>query len=309
MPGWLDAAGLPWRATRAELAARFGVHADNPYRWELVSLDVRPPPLDGMLWPLGFQAFERYNPAMPPERLSTHVWVEDDAEANIRHAAAQLGRVLGPRPVVDRYNTRCVEWRWGPTLVSLIAWPPTMQSGPALSNPAHRRDPRLETACSLTVQTGWRPPLSARDRVWLDGFAPMGPTRNWTPARPQEAFGRVLSAETLLEFMRDPPADVELFRGVFGLSADGEALIACDDELFVVALDKVSGFTVTRTLPAKGGGGSVLSAVCDTGYAACPVKNVPLAQGAHADDLNEVTARLAAAASRPFTLGEYDYDV
>lgn len=27
---WLDAAGLPWRVTRAELTARFDVGADNP---------------------------------------------------------------------------------------------------------------------------------------------------------------------------------------------------------------------------------------------------------------------------------------
>ena len=96
MLAWLDATGLPWRATRAELAARFGIRADNPYQWELVSLDVHPPPLTGMLWPLGFQDFERYYPAMPPERLSTHVWVENDADTNIGHAAAQLAREIDP---------------------------------------------------------------------------------------------------------------------------------------------------------------------------------------------------------------------
>ena len=305
---WLDAAGLPWRSTRAELVARFGVHADNPYRWNLVSLDVRPPPLTGMLWPFGFQVFERYNPAMPPERLSTHVWVADDAEANIDHAAAQLTRVLGPQPVVDRYNTRRAEWRWNATLITLVAWPPAMQSGPALSNPAHGRDPRLMTACSVSVQTGWRPPLSVRDRAWLNGFTPVGPTRNWASGEPHDPASRVLSAETLLEFMRDPPADVVRLRGKFGLSADKEAMIICDDALFVIPLTGVNGFEVRRTLPAKGGGGSELSAVCGTGYAACPSKSVPVAKGSSADDLNEIAADLAAAAGKPFKLSEYDYD-
>ena len=305
---WLDAVGLPWRASRAELAARFGIHPDNPYRWNLVSLDVQPPPLTGTLWPFGFQAFERYHPAMPPERLSTHVWVGDDADTNIGHAAAQLVRVLGPQPVIDRYNTRYAAWRWGTTLVSLTAWPPAMQSGPTLSNPAHRRDPRLVTACSVSVQTGWRPPLSVRDRAWLDGFAPMGPTRNWTPAKPHDPASRVLSAETLLEFMREPPADVARLYGTFGLSADREALIVCEDALYVLPLHQVRGFEVRRTLPAKGGGGSELSAVCDTGYAVCPSKTVPVAKGSGADDLNQVAAGLAAAAGKPFTLGEYDYD-
>ncbi len=39
---WLDAVGLPWRSTRADLATRFGVRHDNPCRWDLVSLDVQP---------------------------------------------------------------------------------------------------------------------------------------------------------------------------------------------------------------------------------------------------------------------------
>jgi len=306
---WMDAAGLPWRATRGDLAARFGVRTDNPYQWELVSLDIRPPPLDGMLWPFGFQSFERYNPAMPPERLSTHVWVKDDAEANIGYAAAQLARVLGEQPVVDRYNTRYAAWRWGSTLVSLTAWPAAMQSGPELFNPAKDRDPRLKTACSVSVQTGWRPSLSARERAWLEGFVPMGATRNWISAQPKDPANRVLYAETLLEFMRHPPADVERFRGMFGLSNDGDALIACDDALYVVPLTQVNGFEVTRTLPAKGGGGSELVALCDTGYVACLVKKIPVARGSSADDLNEVAARLAAASGKPFTLGEYDYDV
>lgn len=306
---WMDAAGLPWRVSRGDLAARFGIRTDNPYQWEVVSLDVRPPPLDGMLRPLGFQAFERYNPTLPPERLSTHVWVEPDAEANIGHAAAQLARVLGEQPVLDRYNTRYVAWRCGTTLVSLTAWPAAMQSGPELFNPAHNRDPRLKTACSVSVQTGWRPSLSARERAWLDGFVPMGPTRNWASTQSQDPAHRVLSAETLLEFMRNPPTDVDRFRGVFGLSSDRGALIACDGALYVVALAQVNGFEVTRTLPAKGGGGSELVALCDTGYMACPVKKVPVAQGSGADDLNGVAARLAAAAGKPFTLGEYGYDV
>lgn len=306
---WLDAAGVPWRATRGELAARFGVGADNPYKWESVSLDIQPSPLDGMLWPLGFQAFARYNPAMPPERLSTHVWVGDDAEGNIGHAAAQLARSLGAQPVVDRYNTRYAEWRWDAASVCLTVWPRAMQSGAKLLNPAHNRDERLEAACLVTVQTGWRPPLSAQDRAWLDGYVPIGPTRNWTSARPHSPFGRSLVAETLLEFMRQPSEDHDRFRGTFGLSADGRALIACEDALYVVSLDQVEGFEVTRTLPAKGGGGSALSARCNTGYTACPTKNVPVVQGAGADELNDVAARLTAATGKPFKLGDYGYDV
>ncbi len=306
---WLDAAGLPWRPTRGELAARYGIHTDNPYKWDLVPLDVRPPPLQGMLWPFGFQAFPRYSPAMPPVTLSTHVSVGGDAEANIRFAADQFAQHLGARTIADEYNTRRVGWRWGAASVTLLAWPPARQSGPKPNNPAHRREPRLVTACSVTVQTGWRPPLSPQDRAWLDGFVPMGPTRNWIPAHPRAALGQTMFAETQLEFMREPPDDLARFRGAFGLSADGEALIACEDALCVVPLAQVAGFEVRRVLPAKGGGGSTLSARCDTGYAACPTKTVQVAQGERADDLNDIATRLAAATARPLQLGDYDYDV
>jgi hypothetical protein len=306
---WLDAVGLPWRVSRGDLAVRFGIHADNPYQWELVPLDVRPPPLDCMLWPFSFQAFAHYNPVTPPARLSTHIWLADDAEANIEHTATQFARFLGARPLKDRYNTRSVMWQWDAASVTLTVWPSAMQSGPQPTNPAHDRDKRLNTACSVTVQTGWRPPLSPQDRNWLDEFKPMGSTRNWTPARPGPSFGNGLFAETLLEFMRDPPTNLDRFRDTFGLSAGGDALISCEDALYVVPLSQVRAFEVTRTLPAKGGGGSALSALCETGYAACPTKNVPVARGAGADDLNDLAAKLAAAADKPFRLEDYDYDV
>ncbi len=291
VPGWLDVAGLPWRATRGELAARYGVHADNPYQWDLVPLDVRPPPLPGMLWPFGFQAFPRYSPKMPPVTLSTHVSIGEDTEANILSAAGGFAQHLGANAVADQYNTRRVDWRWGAASVTLIVWPPGKQSGAKPNNPAHRRDPRLATACSVTVQTGWRLPLSPRDRAWLDGFVPMGTTRNWTPVRPRAGLGQTMFAETQLEFMREPPADLARFRGAFGFSADGEALIFCEDALYVVPLAQVEAFQVTRTLPAKGGGGSYLSARCDTGYAACPTKDVQVAQGERAHDLFRARGR------------------
>ncbi|WP_158746557.1 hypothetical protein [Acidisphaera sp. L21] len=75
----------------------------------------------------------------------------------------------------------------------------------------------------------------------------------------------------------------------------------------MVPLSQVRAFEASRTLPAKGGGGSVLSALCRTEYAACPTKTVPVARGTGANDLNDVAAKLAAATDRPFTLGELHY--
>jgi len=115
-------------------------------------------------------------------------------------------------------------------------------------------------------------------------------------------------AETQIEFMREPPGDLARFRGAFGLSADGEALIFCEDALYVVPLAQISTFEVVRTLPAKGGGGSSLIARCDTGYPAWPTKDVQVARGQGADDLNDIATRLAATTGRLLKLGDYGYD-
>ena len=306
---WLDVAGVPWRSSRAELTDRYGIRSDNAYHWEIVSLDVKPAPLPGMLWPFGFQAFPQFSPDMPPGRLSTHVYVSRNPETNIRAAASSIGAALGEVAVVDRYNTRSAEWRRGAASVSLRVWPPAMQSGTRLNIPAHRRDPRLETACSVEVLTGWRPPLSLQDRSWLDGFEPMGETRNWTPARPRAALGDTAFTEAQLEWMREPPLEFARFRGYYGLSACGEALIFCEDALCIVPLVDVESFEVTRLLPAKGGGGSYMSARCRTGYTIQPFKSLQVAQGASADDLNEPARRLAQATGKPFKLESYQHDV
>ncbi|WP_284946634.1 hypothetical protein [Acidisoma cladoniae] len=305
---WLDAACPPWRATRADLAAQYGVRTDNPYRWALVTLDVAPPPLSGMLWPFGFQAFARYAPAMPPVTLSTQISVGGDAEANIRVAATEFARHFGPRPIIDRNNTRAVSWQWGAASVTLTVWPPSRQSGPKAEIPAHGRDPRLITACAVTVRTGWRPPLSPRDTVWLESFAPMGATRNWTPVKPRANLAETVFVEAQLEFMREPPSDLARFRGVFGLSEDGQGLIVFEDAFCVIPVTQIAAFDVIRLRPARFSGGSTLSARCDTGYAAFPTKTVHVAQGEHADDLNDIAATLAAVTGKPLTFVDYDDD-
>ncbi len=307
--GWLDVVGVPWRSSRADLTAKHGVGADNPYRWDIVSLNVEPAPLPGMLWPFGFLAFPQFSPNVPPGRLSTHIYLGTDPETNIRAAAASLGDLLGEVAIANRYNTRYAEWRRGAASVTLRVWPPAMQSGSQLSNPAHLRDPRLEAACSVEVLTGWRPPLSLQERSWLDGFKPLGETRNWTPAQPRAALGDTVFAEAQLEWMREPPPDVALVRGLYGLSTCGEALIFCEDTLYIVPLVDVESFEVARLLPAKGGGGSYMSARCRTGYMTHPLKDIQVAQGASADDLNEPARRLSQMTGKPFNLGVYHHDV
>ena len=305
---WLDTVGLPWSTTRGELAARYGVHADNPFQWDLVPLELHPPALRGMLWPFSFQAYPRYSPAMPPGTLSTYVSVGNDASANVGFAAEQFAPYLGAKTIVDRWNTRRVDWRCGTASVHLIVWPPGKQSRPKPINRSHDRDPRLVTACLVTVRTGWQPPITPAERGWLDGFVPIGTTRVGAMAPPLADFGQSLFAETELEFTREAPADVARFRGVFGLSADGKALIFCENGLYLIPLARIAKFDVTRTLPGKSPGGSEFLARCDTGYAACPTKSVRIVRGANADDLNDIAAKLAMATGKPLEIGAYDMD-
>ena len=306
---WLDATGLPWRETRGKLASKFGVSADNPYQWDLVSLDVSPPPLVGMLWPFTFQVFPEYSPTLPPVRLSTHVSVGDDPEANIQCAATQFAPHLGHKAVRTINNIREVEWQCGAASISLRVWPPKMQRELGLGNiPAHQRDARLATACSVEVWTGWRPPLSTQDQVWLDNFQPIQTYPSRLKEAPRPAPPTHFQNEGMLEFMRERPDAMTPFFGAFGLSGDREAIICCDNLLCIIPVAQVSAFEVFRTLRARGPGGSTLRALCYTGDSSCPTKGVPIAYRSNPDDLNDVAAQLAVAVGKPLKLHDYGYD-
>lgn len=304
--GWLDAVGLPWGEKRGELGERFGVNADNPYQWDLVSLDVNPPPLAGMLWPFNFQMFPEFSPDLPPVRLSTHVSIGDDPEANIQWAAAQFAQHIGSRNVITKDGVRQAVWHCGAASIKLRVWLESQRSfGP---NPAHQLDPRLNAACSVEIWTGWRPSLNPQEQDWLDGFVPQHMNSSWltepsTPARPEYFYN-----EGQLEFMRELPANMSRYKGAVGFSADKMALICCYNVLFVIPVNQISSFEVFRTLPAKGPGGSSLIAHCLTGYPAFPLKNVCVAKGTKADDLNEAAKKLAGCINKPLKINNYDDD-
>ena len=157
--------------------------------------------------------------------------------------------------------------------------------------PARRRDLPLKTACSVEVLTGWKPRLSLRDRSWLDGFEPLGETRNWTPARPHAALGDTVFTEAQLEWMREHPLELARFRGFYGLSAYGEALISCEDALYIIPLLDVESVKVTHLLPRQGRRRQLHVRALPHGYTAQPCKTIQVAQGASADDLKEHARR------------------
>jgi hypothetical protein len=126
--------------------------------------------------------FPQFSPALPPIYLSTHVSVGDDPDANIQCAARQFARYLGSSDIITKDGVREAVWQCGAASVKLIAWPAEawFESRRNFgSNPARQRDPRLDSACSVAVWTGWWPTLTIQEQVWLDGFVPMHTDAGW----------------------------------------------------------------------------------------------------------------------------------
>ena len=252
---------LPRHETRMEVLARYGILPDPIYEWPaLVLLDAKT--LPGALAPWTATAFERIPPQFPITRFTTLVWFEDDANENIRRTTDHLTASLGPAPVVRQRNTIVAKWRSGQAEVLLTAWPPGWQSR-NLQNPSEDREPRLRTACHVTLTTGFCLGLSETEREWVRGFRPIAIDGNVGNARMAQA-GLHAPGETELEYVRDPEDLVKDRQRTLGLSRDGQALIVVSDQLYVIPRTDILHLEVIRMTPAKGGGGSSLHAHCRT---------------------------------------------
>lgn len=265
-----------------DVVARCGVQPDPIYEWPaLVLTDAEP--LPGALAPWTASAFERIPPQFPIVRFTALAWFEDDAHANLRRVADHLTASLGPTSVGRRWNTIVAAWRSGLAEVSLTAWPPGWQSH-GLQNPSEDREPRLRTACHVTLTTGFRLALSEREREWVRGFRPLAIDGDVGTARMARA-GRFAPGETELEYVRDPEDLVEDRQRMLGLSADGEALIVVSDQLFIIPRTDILHLRVVRMTPAKGSGGSSLHAHCRTRAPGADDQSVFLAQHSDPDGM------------------------
>lgn len=299
----LDDIGAPWRLPRAELRRRFGVITDPDYDWDLIAPRTDRPLVEGLLKPLSVQTFGVSSPHMPATSWSAIAWHGDDARENLRRTAEQLTGALGPASAEEVGNVVQCDWSFGAASLRLIVWPPELQ-GDGFDIEAHKTEPRLATACHIAIETGFRPALSAPERVWLDGFEPL---HDLDPGRARSAADLAQAApESELAFVREPPEDVERLLGRIGRSADGEALIACTRQLYIVPRTGIRGFTVDRITPAKGPGGSYLSVDCrlpDGGGT-----SIGLASGHGPDDMTGLGEALAEVFGRPLTLSPYYAD-
>lgn len=252
---------LPRHETRMEVEARCGILPDPIYGWPaLVLFDAKS--LPGAMAPWTASAFERIPPQFPITRFSVLAWFEDDAHENLRRTADYLETSLGPAPVGQQWNTVVAKWRSGLAEVSLTVWPPAWQSHD-VQNPSEDREPRIGTACHVTLMTGFRLGLSGTEREWVEGFQPIAIDGNVGTVSMARA-GRHAPNETELEYVRDPEDLVEDRLRTLGVSRDGEALIVVSDQLYVIPCTDILHLEVLRMTPAKGGGGSSLHAHCRT---------------------------------------------
>lgn len=303
---WLDRAGFPWREMRAALAVRYGVRPEPAYQWDVIAVPTEPPLLSGLIMPPSAQAFGHICDLVPAVRFSAATWFGRDARENMRRTAGELEPHLGRVKIARENNVIRARWRFGPSSVALVAWPPDLQGDYGGSNPAHERDPRLDTACHVTIETGYRPPLSAVERGWVDRLRMVDELEK-PGVRSVRDIQDTPGSEGDLEYVRMLPGDGERLIGRIGVSDDGLGLIFCTSQLYAVPMAEVMQLRLDSSSPGRGGGGEWLSLEC--GREAGGTKALPLAAGSFGRGLDAFGATLAQKLGRPYEVVDLGPDV
>jgi hypothetical protein len=295
---------VPWRLPRAALAERYGIRQHPAYQWDVIAIETAPPILQGLMWPLDVQVRPQFSPAMPATHFSAIARIGEDAHENLRHCAAELAPKLGEPEIVDSANTQGKCWMFGAASLRLTVWPPELQRWPT-TNPSHEREPRLKTACHLSIDTGWRKSVSPEEVTQLASFVRLGRTKLWDRRITATSADAAAAEQSELEFVREPIAAFAHLFGAVGHSADRTMLIFWHRQLYLVPMVDIIRFHVDRLVPAKGPGGAKLYVECRTNYEGLASKRLPIAEADGTDDLNRFTETIAKATSKPFTLSQY----
>ena len=301
---FLDEFSFPWRDSMAELTARYGIVRHPVYDWDVILIDEGTVPFPSMLFPIHANA-HRVTSEYPSDYYSTHVWISDDPLENLHAAEAFVTRHLGPAlpasyGVADEYAR---EWVSGPAAVSLRAFPAGPRPYPVV-NPAHERDPRLRTACSVSIYPGYRPPLSEPERIWIRTARPLLRLCGERPARSWQELDSARPSVLDVEFARDPVPECERLLGALSLSGDGEGVVVCGNGLLVVPVAHVLRVEVDKLFPARGPGGSTVRLVCTDPHSGSGEKRIGLSSGRRPDELDGFAARLGSWIACPVVFGD-----
>lgn len=113
----LDQRGVPWRLSRAELSARFGVKGG------VILLTGRRPFLPGLVRPLSTPA----GPDLPlearPSEFSAMTRFAGGPVEDVRRTAEEVGLYLGRGRVIRSGRAAQCLWRFGPASLSLASTP------------------------------------------------------------------------------------------------------------------------------------------------------------------------------------------
>ncbi len=324
---WLDAAGLPWQTSRADLAAQFGVTRCGWSTYDTVLIDTNPDALPHLLQPFSFWDVPLFAPELPPLRLSAHLWESDKAERNLAIALKELTLHLGPAMPDNTSNT--FGWRWsdGPASISIICWPSKLQRE-YFPNSSHEREPRLKTACSINIETGFRLICTPTELAWLENAMPaitlpVSPLASWLPRAPQPPrglFSRLLGkpvqqrprtivealatlgvTESELAYVRQPPPFIERLHGGVFLSPDQTMLAICVGQLKILPMANVQAVHLEVVAPARGSGVKIIELVCQR--ADRPESRCTITTSGHGDTLERTAEALANLLKRPLTIG------
>lgn len=254
----LDRVGLPFRMPIQGLIDAYGIAEDPAYSSEKSPILPCPFGLEGTIRPFSPQLTAKPYRDLLPLWFSAMTGVAENTTTNLKHARAQFSRFFGPAKIGrTTSNTLGCGWRAGPASLTLTVWPPSLQDWHT-ENEAHRREPRLATACSVSLQPGFRQEIDDTERMWLAharsiaqvaGTVPDTLTALWSNW--PHGSGR--------EFIREPVSGCVPLLGQIALSRDEDAVIVCARQLFIVPRARIEGLVLQNILPAKGGGGAVLS--------------------------------------------------
>lgn len=296
----LNKIGFAWTESRADLAKRYGIKFHPAFEWNVVEVLSRRPFVRGMIWPLSYFP-EPGNPSMPPDQFQGYIYYCDNPQKNLCQTVRRLRYFLGPG---NKNGTGHV-WNFGIASVQLIVWEHRKKELDLSDNPIYEREHKLKTACHITVNTGYRPPLSFAEIFLLRSFIKIASLQSRISEMPCWYWP---APEYILEFTRMPKRECERVRGLIGWSADCSTLIWFNRELFLVPLVAIIQFEAERVLPAKGHGGAWLSVRCRCIGEGKETKLIPVCSAPGAEDLNGFSELVASVVEKPYLLRSPTHD-
>lgn len=115
--GLLDQRGVPWRLSRGELAARFGVTGG------VILIATTRPFLPGLVQPLATPGGPDLPPDAPATEFSAVTRFGADPLEDVSRTAAEVGLYLGRARVARTSQAATCLWRFGPASLSLASTP------------------------------------------------------------------------------------------------------------------------------------------------------------------------------------------